>query len=379
MDQRPFISREIDAFFNRFCKSLSYGEPVTVFGPDLSRWSWLLPYYRCSPHSEQKKLYFVIIDLNTVTDDELAAIADKLNVSDKNQIIAIIGADEQVLKGENVVVHQIIRFANAKNLRYAFFCHKNILYPQFSPHLGSLYAEFTQNILYFPLSEEGESIEFMHYLCHKFDLTISDALMRSIYRDCGGYFWLMKQCMRLIRDGIDISRNRLEQPELNLKISHIYSQFNIKEKELLQKLPCRMSDLDEYKDEITYLSKIKWIEIKKTKVVNRVKLLEAYITSLGSNDKITLSAQGTILIHKTPLDTLFSANEQKLLRVFLQNKEKLYSKDEIAKILWGKNWHEKYSDWAIDQQVSRLRRKLKKLGLKENPVSVKGKGLMFKK
>ena len=34
------------------------------------------------------------------------------------------------------------------------------------------------------------------------------------------------------------------------------------------------------------------------------------------------------------------------------------SRDEIAEIIWGKSWQSKYSDWALDKAISRLRRKI---------------------
>ncbi len=53
-----------------------------------------------------------------------------------------------------------------------------------------------------------------------------------------------------------------------------------------------------------------------------------------------------------------SANEQKVFNVLKSNRGKAVSRDEAAKGLWGDELLEKYSDWAIDQLISRLRKKI---------------------
>ena len=58
----------------------------------------------------------------------------------------------------------------------------------------------------------------------------------------------------------------------------------------------------------------------------------------------------------------------------MENSDKLRSRDEIGDTLWGKESYEKYSDWAIDQLMSKLRKKLEKLGIKDRLATVRGKG-----
>ncbi len=53
------------------------------------------------------------------------------------------------------------------------------------------------------------------------------------------------------------------------------------------------------------------------------------------------------------------AQEINLLKLFLEKDEEPVSRDEIAQILWGKAWNSKYSDWAIDKAISRLRKNIK--------------------
>ena len=70
------------------------------------------------------------------------------------------------------------------------------------------------------------------------------------------------------------------------------------------------------------------------------------------------------------------AQEITLLQKFLSEPGKLFSRDQIAEALWGKLANEKYSDWAIDKAISRLRKKLK-YNPKNKILTVKNMGYKY--
>lgn len=54
----------------------------------------------------------------------------------------------------------------------------------------------------------------------------------------------------------------------------------------------------------------------------------------------------------------FTSYEHEVFKYLEENIEKIITRDEIAKIVWKGNWEEKYSDWAIDKLISKLKSKL---------------------
>lgn len=81
-----------------------------------------------------------------------------------------------------------------------------------------------------------------------------------------------------------------------------------------------------------------------------------------------------LIVGEDPKDVL-SPQE---LGVFNLLKEKLgviVSREDIAKELWGKDYSQKYSDWALDSLIRRLRKKLPS----KNIVTVRGKGVYLEK
>ena len=58
--------------------------------------------------------------------------------------------------------------------------------------------------------------------------------------------------------------------------------------------------------------------------------------------------------------SIFGKFELKLLNQLFKNKDSVVSRDRIGETLWGINWYEKYSDWAIDSHISNIRKKISK-------------------
>ena len=55
----------------------------------------------------------------------------------------------------------------------------------------------------------------------------------------------------------------------------------------------------------------------------------------------------------------------------------LITKDDIAKVLWGESWAERYSDWAIDQLISTLRERMGRMKHRGRIITKKGEGIIF--
>lgn len=92
--------------------------------------------------------------------------------------------------------------------------------------------------------------------------------------------------------------------------------------------------------------------------------------------------QKNLLTEKNPLkfvNEILEGKDKKIFSTFINSKNKLISKDQIAEIIWGENYDEFYSDWTIDQTVSRFRKKIEKLGITpEALTTIKGKGYKWK-
>ena len=74
-----------------------------------------------------------------------------------------------------------------------------------------------------------------------------------------------------------------------------------------------------------------------------------------------------------------SKKELQILKVFMGSKNKIVTKEKLGNIIWKGNIEAAYSDWALDQAVSRFRKKLTKLGFsKDTLATVNGKGYIWR-
>lgn len=82
-------------------------------------------------------------------------------------------------------------------------------------------------------------------------------------------------------------------------------------------------------------------------------------------------------IGDTVLKSVLSAKEL-IVFDFLKSKGgEVAKRDEIAQVMWGDDWENKYSDWAIDQVISRIRKKLEEKGYEKTIKTLKGQGFML--
>jgi hypothetical protein len=87
---------------------------------------------------------------------------------------------------------------------------------------------------------------------------------------------------------------------------------------------------------------------------------------------------GIYIYGETDLFELLSNREAQILKLILDSPSIVVSRDSVAKIMWGDAWIEQYSDWSIDQTISRVRKKLGKVGLPSSVIkTVKGRGFML--
>lgn len=61
---------------------------------------------------------------------------------------------------------------------------------------------------------------------------------------------------------------------------------------------------------------------------------------------------------KEQVPSELTQNEERVLAMLKDNRGTVVSRDIIAKTMWGSNYLEKYSEWAIEKVISRIRKKL---------------------
>ncbi|MFH1244730.1 MAG: helix-turn-helix domain-containing protein, partial [bacterium] len=89
--------------------------------------------------------------------------------------------------------------------------------------------------------------------------------------------------------------------------------------------------------------------------------------------KAWLGAQEIGLIYRLS-EAEFTVDEARIVRKLWEKQEQIVDREEMAQVLWGEEWSTKYSDWALDALVSRLR---KKMSGRWQIITIKGRGYLL--
>ncbi len=108
-----------------------------------------------------------------------------------------------------------------------------------------------------------------------------------------------------------------------------------------------------------------WLNHNKSRLLAPV---EQTITQITSNDNKAIG---------TKINDALTAQELLVFEYLQKHYSELVTKDSLAQVIWGNDWEENYSDWALDKLTSNLRKKLKETNAPFNLKSSKGKGVVL--
>ncbi len=300
--------------------------------------------------------------LNSTAEDVLLEIACKLGViTDNNQeqlIFNIIKKCNQIVTLKDKVIvfvgskFEDIETQEFKKLitslakivsenRRCFFSILNIidgyLLKNIISEKPSIYSLATR-IKIIPLIS-GKLLEsYINQRVDEYNKVISTNDRVNIINSTGGLLFLTRE----------IIRNFPEEGQLNERLLSIW-----------KKIPER------YKQNIELENKIHNKDLE-CFGINKLNIFKAKRSFLNSDPEKSMS-------------NCLNETELSIYKTFKSNENKLVSRDQIARIIWGKNYEEKYSDWAIDQTVSRFRKKIAKYYISKDTIkTIKGRGYKWK-
>lgn len=225
-----------------------------------------------------------------------------------------------------------------------------------------------QNKVYFPLFSKFDSEIAMNNLIRKYGYAVSIQQKLLTEKLGGGHPTLIKLCLKTFTENPNIVKEDeainlfMKKWETQKLLADIWNSFSGEEQNLLAKI----ANKETYQATLPEaLSNLGIIKISNNNPILFSSLFQSYIQSKGPS-KSTLSfdeVSGEILLNGRILKEKLTFQERRLLSSLLRNPLKLFTREEIAEILWGNNSYDKYSDWAIDQRISLLRKKLHKIGI----------------
>ena len=265
--------------------------------------------------------------------------------------------------------YQLERLLRAyKNLSIILFSTIDITNEKYGILVGRCSSLFT-NIIVYPLYSLNDSLHFMKVNCRNWNLKINTKIKEEIFKNTGGYHWLTRHILRFLREhGNNINEALTDQFLLN-KVEILWKRLTDKEQLIVKKyFMNRLNSDDKKTHEYNYLSKTKIFDINLFK-----KIIEKEVKT----DKIHI-INGELLFNGENISLKFSPKEFAIIKLLIENKGRLVEREKLAEKIWGAKWEDKYSDWAIDRLIYRLRNKMKKIGIDYKLLkTLKTRGIIF--
>ena len=280
-----------------------------------------------------------------------------------NHVIFIMSYFNKLSFGENFLrnlygLYQV----NRQKIHFIFVNSNNILDRGVIASYGQFSKLLLQNIIYFPILEKKDAGVVGTRINRNCGL--SKSLVDVTVNLVGGHPSLIHHGLSLISKIGNIPDNAAKwfasQTAITFILSDIFTTFSSDEQRFLSVLTNNSSKIDNVPD---YLSNMKYVERESLRLFSPV--FEAFIYSLkNDNPNIIFDKECEQILIKTLFTKeKITTNEYLLLSTFLKNPNTVISRDKISEVLWGNMACKKYSDWAIDQAIFQLRKKLNEVGV----------------
>jgi len=222
-----------------------------------------------------------------------------------------------------------------------------------SAFLQKLTYPLCESILYFPDFNIEETNYWIDVFSQRYTMPIDSQTRKMIYTYCGGNYSLIYDAFLILQE-TGFTGNWIKSLENN---------------------PIITDYLEEYRKTFSLENQRLIIKYSKGKLSRKDVPI---ITNLRITSKLFFDYCANLAddyIAKSGI-SLFTGRELQLYEYLKAKKNTLVPKEDIQRIQW-KNNYEKFSLWAQDKVISRLRRKLKIADTGESLVVIKTKGVML--
>ncbi len=258
-------------------------------------------------------------------------------------------------------LEQLVR--TSKNLSVIVFSEVNISEKKYA-RLADKCSFLFDHLIHYPLYSPQDSLQFLSYYSNTWGISFPVPVYEDIIRRCGGYLWILHHVLRTLRDNQTWTVDQaLQSPALLPKILAVWNKFSKQEQNLfIQVHRGLIRQEDTLSDAYIHLLASGFIAYQQEKPVLGMPILEYAIRSEAAMKRI-ITDDKTIRVNGADISRMFTPQERVFFNALCKSKQTILSREEVAQLIWGIQWEDHYSDWALDRLAFRLRKKLIQAGL----------------
>lgn len=227
----------------------------------------------------------------------------------------------------------------------------------------------TNLITYQGAYTQRDSNQFILYLQNKWSTKVAASTRNFLVDTFGLNYGLIKSAIRLHRFNNTLTNKQLIKSEFIKERARVILQVLPQElvKIMQSKKPLSSQLVQKHKSIIEYLIHTKMAKWQDKTLCFICSYYDSIIISPVSN-----------LPQETHFIEYFLSQKEALVFEELKNQQgKLVIRKRIGDVMWGEEVEELYSEWAIDQVIHRIRKKLTKANLSYELKTKKGTGFIL--
>jgi hypothetical protein len=322
------------------------------------------------------RLNFLPEEFEKMYDDPENIIKSKIPANMTGDIGIFVSNGELLFHRREFHVADIFLQLQRRIPRFHFilFFDVDITHPELARNFSE--PELFNNIAYYPLCSYEESLRFIEFQCETWQMQLKSSIKERVARECCGRLWLLKPPLRMLRSNPEMSLDEIfSSDQMTFRLEQLV--YNMLDSE--RKVMYRLLKAERITDEIERHS---YLYLKTLGIINdsdeiTIPLLSKFLRTHMPQIQIEISEK-QLLLNNINVEAHFSKKEKRILKVLLEQKNKIVTREEIAKAIWPIDTESEYSDWAVDRLMARLRAKLKELGMpKETVKTYRNKGYML--
>lgn len=354
---------------------------------DPNRYVWVFVDFRVDPIDDtsdlERHIRKTIAEQGKLRFEEEESFEHAIRRFEKHRhqkvVLVCIGCETLLHKQQTSILIWFTVQSRVDRIRMLLFFEANL----FSEHALALLSHapaFQPRICTLALYKELDVRQFLMYLEDKWSVRIPSEMKDNIVATCGGAFLLVKEAVRHVRDHPNASATDVfNHVEMQFNLALLWNGFSRDEQQVFDAILTQSDIKSAHAASVRYLARTGLIEKKGVRFVCIVPLLLDYRRAMiFLQHQLNLGSHGGIQLDGTNISSHFSRAQRRMLTCLIEKQSTLVSRDEVAAALWPVDTEKKYSDWALDSHVSRLRTKLLQLNISERSIrTVKGKGFIF--
>lgn len=235
--------------------------------------------------------------------------------------------------------------------------------------LLSPFRSLAQHVVTPPLFTDRDVRHFVRYWASKWNVPVSADTEDTITQEAGGILLLAKAAVRLLAQNAPRAlplSHLFRHPEYTMQVQLFAARLTPRQLEILKSPPAADSEVTQ--QEAEHLRNMHVLELTPHGYHIRSRSLRRFLSPKDTTP--------TALFVKLNDQAKFSRTEQAVLKLFLTSNGRIVTREQLATVLHGGTGEP--TDWAIDQAVSRLRKKLMRTEFSAygNITTKKGKGFV---